>query len=96
MFVNGLPFFVTVSRGNKLISVVFLPSHMAKQVHTSLDTVARLYQRGGFLVKMCLMDMEFKPLEAPSTDCQSTLLWQGSTLGMWSVISGSSRTVAAL
>ena len=68
MFVNGLPFFVTLSRGIKLITVEFLPSRMAKQLHASLDAVARLYRRGGFLVKMCLMDIEFKPLEDLSTD----------------------------
>ncbi len=68
MFVNGLPFFVTLSRGIKLLTTEFLPSCTANQLHDSLQTVARLYRRGGFLVKMCLMDMEFKPLEDVSKD----------------------------
>ena len=68
MFVNGLPFFVTLSRGIKLLTTEFLPSRTANQLHDSLQTVARLYRRGGFLVKMCLMDMEFKPLEDVSKD----------------------------
>eukprot|EP00804_Cyclotella_cryptica_P009645 CCRYP_011211-RA/>CCRYP_011211-RA protein AED:0.13 eAED:-0.02 QI:0/-1/0/1/-1/0/1/0/116 len=63
MFVNGLPFFVTLSRGIKLLTIEFLPSRTGNQLHDSLQTVARLYRRGGFLIKMCPMDMEFKPIK---------------------------------
>ncbi|KAL7502512.1 hypothetical protein ACHAXN_001501 [Cyclotella atomus] len=66
MFVNGLPFFVTQSQDIKLKTVEFLPSRTAKQLLESLESVAQLYRRGGFLVKLCLMDMEFKPLESLS------------------------------
>jgi hypothetical protein len=68
MFANGLPFFVTLSRDIKLRTIEYLPSRTKKQLHASLQSVARLYRRGGFLIKMCLMDMEFKPLEDISTD----------------------------
>ena len=68
MFVNGLPFFVTLSRGIKLLTIKFLPSCTTNTLHDSLQTLARLYRRDGFLVKMCLMDMEFKPLEDSSKD----------------------------
>eukprot|EP00956_Cyclotella_meneghiniana_P038953 scaffold162906_cov46-Cyclotella_meneghiniana.AAC.1 len=68
MFVNGLPFFVTLSRDIKLGTLEFLPSRTTDQLHKSLQTVARIYRRGGFLVKMCLMDMEFKKLEDGTTE----------------------------
>jgi hypothetical protein len=69
MFVDGLPFFVTLSRGIKLVTLEFLPSRTTDQLHKSLLAVARLYRRGGFLVKlMALMDMEFKKLEDGSTE----------------------------
>eukprot|EP00956_Cyclotella_meneghiniana_P009213 scaffold12647_cov40-Cyclotella_meneghiniana.AAC.2 len=68
MFVNGLPFFVTLSRDIKLGTLEFLPSRTTDQLHKSLETVARIYRRGGFLVKMCLMDMEFKKLEDGTTE----------------------------
>jgi len=68
MFVNGLPHFVTLSRGIKLITIEFLPSRTAEQLHKSLQVVASIYRRGGFLVKMCLMDMEFKKLEEGSSE----------------------------
>lgn len=67
MFVNGLPHFVTLSRGIKLVTIEYLPSRTATQLHKSLVKVARIY-RGGFLVKMCLMDMEFQKLEDGTTE----------------------------
>ena len=45
MFVNGLPFFVTQSRGIKLMTVEFLPSRTAKRLLTSVETIARIYRR---------------------------------------------------
>lgn len=52
----------------KLKTIEFLPSRTAKQLLSSLESVARLYRCGGFIVKPCLMDMEFKPLEKLSKD----------------------------
>ncbi|KAL7479347.1 hypothetical protein ACHAW6_005081 [Cyclotella cf. meneghiniana] len=68
MFVNGLPFFVTLWRGLKLITIKFLPSCTTKQLHASLEAVTRLYRQSGFLVQICLMNMEFKPLKDRSWD----------------------------
>jgi hypothetical protein len=62
MFVNGLPFFVTVSRGIKLYTAEFTPSRTVEMLTSKLMKVVRIYRRGGFLVRTALMDMEFKPL----------------------------------
>jgi hypothetical protein len=62
MFVNGLPFFITQSRGIRLLTIEFLPSRTAEQLNKSLIKIARLYRRGGFIVRTCLMDMEFECL----------------------------------
>ena len=62
MFVNGLPFFVTLSRDIKLVSVEFLPSRTADQLCSSLRKVIRIYRRGGYMIRTSLMDMEFEPL----------------------------------
>jgi hypothetical protein len=62
MFCNGLPFFVTVSRDIKLITVEFLPSRTVESLCSKLSKVLKVYRRGGFAVRTCLMDMEFKPL----------------------------------
>ena len=68
MFVNGLPFFVTLSRAIKMGTAEFTPSRTADALHKKLETVKRLYCRGGFLVRTVLMDMEFEPLVDLSTD----------------------------
>ena len=68
MFVNGLPFFVSRSRAIKLITSEFLPSRTADQLYANLLKVVRLYRRGGYLIRMALMDMEFEPLQDKSED----------------------------
>lgn len=59
MFVNGLPFFVTLSRDIKLITTEFLPSRTVPLLCNTLKKTLAIYKRGGFTVRTCLMDMEF-------------------------------------
>jgi hypothetical protein len=53
MFVNGLPFLITQSRGIRLLTIEFLPSRTAEQLSKSLLKIARM-------IRTCLMDMEFE------------------------------------
>ena len=62
MFVNGIPFLTTLSRKIQLRTAEFLPSRTASQLSKSLKKVMRLYYRGGFNVRVILMDMEFVKL----------------------------------
>ena len=62
MFVNGLPFFVTLSRDIKLITLEFLPSRTVPMLCDTLKKTLVIYRRGGFVVRTCLMDMEFEKL----------------------------------
>eukprot|EP00804_Cyclotella_cryptica_P010069 CCRYP_018044-RA/>CCRYP_018044-RA protein AED:0.31 eAED:-0.77 QI:0/-1/0/1/-1/0/1/0/270 len=59
MFVNGIPFLVTRSRGIQLITVEFLPRRTAKIIGSKLIRVLNVYQRAGFAVQTVLMDKEF-------------------------------------
>eukprot|EP00804_Cyclotella_cryptica_P006894 CCRYP_007059-RA/>CCRYP_007059-RA protein AED:0.47 eAED:-0.58 QI:0/-1/0/1/-1/1/1/0/231 len=59
MFVNGVPFLVTRSRGIQLITVEFLPRRTAKIIGAKLTRVLHLYQRAGFTVQTALVDKEF-------------------------------------
>ena len=68
MFVNGLPFFVSRSRAIKLITSEFLPSRTADQLYANLMKVVRLYRRGGYLIRLVLMDMEFETLKDKCED----------------------------
>ena len=59
MFVNKVPFLITVSRKIKFITVEFLSSRTAKQLSKKLKRILRLYGRAGLTVHTILMDMEF-------------------------------------
>jgi hypothetical protein len=63
MFVNGLLFLVTSSRGISLITIEFLPSRTAKFLASSVKRVVRIYGRAGFIVQTSMMDMGFEKLE---------------------------------
>ena len=60
MFVNGIPFLLTRSRGIQLISVEFLPRRTSKIIGSKLTRVLQLYNRAGFTVQTALMDREFE------------------------------------
>ncbi len=62
MFVNGLPFLVTSSRGISLVTIEYLPSRTAKLLALTLERVIKVYTRGGFVVQTMMMDMEFEKL----------------------------------
>jgi hypothetical protein len=63
LFVNGLPFLVTSSRGISLITIEFLPLQTEKCLALTLEQVIRVYGVAGFIVQVSLMDMEFKKLK---------------------------------
>ncbi len=47
MFVNGVPFLVSMARGLNLVTAEFTPSHMAKQLAASITRMMDLYAWGG-------------------------------------------------
>ncbi len=63
LFVNGLLFLVTSSRGISLITIEFLPLRTAKRLVLILEQVIRVYRVAGFIVQVALMDMEFEKLK---------------------------------
>ena len=64
MFVNGLPFLVTSSRGLGLVTIEYLPSRIATPLVHTLQRVFRIYGTAGFVVQVAMMDMEFEKLRA--------------------------------
>ncbi len=50
MFLNGLPFFVTLSSDIKLITIEFLPSRTIPMLCNTLKKTLSRYRRGGFTV----------------------------------------------
>ena len=63
MFVNGLPFLVTRSRDIRLNTIEFIPSRTARQLSSSLTKIVKIYARGGFIVRLVMMDMEFEKIK---------------------------------
>ena len=68
MFVNGVAFLITLSRQIRLVTIEHVPSRTALQLSNSLTKVKQLYGRGGFTVKIILMDMEFTKIENDMED----------------------------
>ena len=60
MFVCGFPFLVTYSRSIKFTTTECIPTRGVGQLAKSLMKVVYGYARGGFLVNLMLMDMEFE------------------------------------
>ena len=59
MFVSGIPFLVTFSRKIRMITAKYIPSRTAQQLANSLTKVVNTYARGGFVIYLALMDIEF-------------------------------------
>ncbi|KAL7523150.1 hypothetical protein ACHAXR_000042 [Thalassiosira sp. AJA248-18] len=68
MFVSGLPFLITLSRGIRFGTAQYRPRRTAKLLCNALKETINLYKRAGFVVQTCLMDNEFEPLKAMLAD----------------------------
>ena len=68
MFVNGLPFFVTLSRNIRFMTVKFVPRRTAVELANTLKESIMLYRRAGYVCQTALMDGEFAKLQAKLSD----------------------------
>jgi hypothetical protein len=68
MFVNKIPFLVTISRNIKFGTVEILPNRKAKSILQGVARVQKVYKRRGFRVVLGMMDNEFEPLRAGFMD----------------------------
>jgi hypothetical protein len=62
MFINRLPFLVTVSRSLRFGTLEALPNRQIPTVKEKLVSVTKLYRRRGFHIRTVLADGEFAPL----------------------------------
>ena len=56
MFVNGVPFLVTLSLNTRLFTAEFLPSRTAALLIIHLTKLVKLYARSVFSIRTILMD----------------------------------------
>ena len=59
IFVNSITFLVTLPRKIRIITVEHVPTTTEVQLAKSLMNIVKLYGRGGFVICLVLMDMEF-------------------------------------
>jgi len=64
MFVNGVPFLVSLARGLNLLTAEFLPTRTAKYLASRFEQIKHMYARGGSTVGTILMDNEFEKVRA--------------------------------
>ena len=71
MFVNKIPFLVTISHGMKFGTVEALNNQQITTVADKLKTVINLYSHHGFSVDVITADQEFEPLRPwyPMLNC---------------------------
>jgi len=82
MFVCGLSFFITLSRGIRSATARYRPRRTAKLLSNALYETIKLYKRAGFVVQTCLMDNEFEPLKPLMSDtCIITTTAKGEHVG---------------
>ena len=63
MFVNGLPFLITSSRGINLVTIEFATTRTAANLCKLLNRVVTIYAAAGLKIQTVMMDMEFQPLQ---------------------------------
>jgi hypothetical protein len=63
MFMNCVPFLVSMSRGLNLIMAEHTPSRTAKNIAAGITRILALYAHGGFQVRTVLIDNKFESLQ---------------------------------
>ena len=63
MFVNGIVFLVSLSRGIRMYTCEHVPNQKPAQLSSSLKKIINLYARGGITVRTIMMDMEFEKVK---------------------------------
>jgi hypothetical protein len=63
MFVNGIPFLVSMASGLNLVTAKHMPSRTAKNLAAGIKRVMALYSSSGFCMGTILMDNKFEKLK---------------------------------
>eukprot|EP00804_Cyclotella_cryptica_P009736 CCRYP_011246-RA/>CCRYP_011246-RA protein AED:0.32 eAED:0.32 QI:0/-1/0/1/-1/0/1/0/207 len=69
MFVSALPFFGTLSRCVRYVTVQFVPRRTAAELANCFKQVITVYKRAGFICRTTQMDGEFEKVKQKVADC---------------------------
>ena len=77
MFVNRVPFIVTLSQKIQLFTVEFLLSRTDAQLSSHLKKVVKIYARGGFSITTIFMDQELDKVveNMPAIEVNTAATW---------------------
>jgi hypothetical protein len=73
MFVNKIPFFMTISRHIKFSTAEMLKNQKSATILAAIKQVKSIYMKRGFHLSHMLMDGQFEPIRAVLADLQITL-----------------------
>jgi len=73
MFVNGIPFLVTVSWHIKFGTIQPIANWKLATIMAGMKAVLQVYRRAGFVVTHALMDGEFELLRGVLSECEVAL-----------------------
>ena len=62
LFVNNMPFLLSMSQGLEFMTIEALPNRQIKTIKEKISTICTLYQGRGFIVDSIYADSEFEPL----------------------------------
>jgi hypothetical protein len=62
MFVQKIPFLISMSRKNKFTTMEVLENQKVSTMEKCFDNIINFYKNRGFKITTLLMDMEFEPL----------------------------------
>ncbi|KAL7469711.1 hypothetical protein ACHAXS_009964 [Conticribra weissflogii] len=63
MFINSIPFLVTMLQGIKFIPIKHMPTQTMSPLKQSLIRVMQIYGRAGFVTQTILVDGQFENLK---------------------------------
>ena len=66
MFVNSIPFFMSISKHIKFTTSSFIPNHKEPAILLAFKDVYRFYRQRRFKIVAAHMDLEFEPLRGSS------------------------------
>ena len=74
MFVNGIPFLVSVSRRLKFLTCERIQKRTRPVLLKGVNNIAKIYKKRGFVVRTAFMDGEFEPRRPllPDLDLNTT------------------------
>jgi hypothetical protein len=73
MFVNKIPFFITISRDIKFGTTEVLPNQKSTALKSAMTHVLSIYRKRGFRLTIILMNGQFEPLCGDLANLQLTL-----------------------